>query len=66
MIKMDLGSGGGSKIFQMNDEDIKLITNLLKQESQHHIYQIENWSDYNHFQERYDHIQELIKELNKK
>lgn len=65
-MKMDLGSGSGSNIFQMNDEDIKLIINLLEQESQHHIYQIENLSDYNHFQERYDHIQELIKELNKK
>ena len=30
-MKMDLGSGSGSNIFQMNDDDIKLITELLKQ-----------------------------------
>ena len=32
MMKMDLGTGSGSKIFQLNDQDIELIVRLLHQE----------------------------------
>ena len=35
---MDLGTGSGSKIFQLNDEDIELIVRLLHQECDHHVY----------------------------
>jgi len=75
MMKMDLGTGSGSKIFQLNDEDIELIVRLLHQESDHHVYEKdfgnyistsnstgETWIGW---QGRYDHIQDLIMELTK-
>ena len=61
MMKMDLGTGSGSKIFQLNDEDIELIVRLLHQESDHHVYELDD----GFFSERYDHIQDLIMELTK-
>ncbi len=64
MMKMDLGTGSGSKIFQLNDQDIELIVRLLHQECDHHIY-----SHFSrpkpHFKKRYDHMQDLIMELTK-
>ena len=38
MMKMDFGTGSGSKIFQLNDEDIELIVSLLHEECDHHVY----------------------------
>ena len=61
MMKMDLGTGSGSKIFQLNDEDIELIVRLLHQECDHHVYELDD----GFFSERYDHIQDLIMELTK-
>ena len=69
-MKMDLGSGSGSNIFQMNDDDIELITELLKQECEQKVYDLKDYdkkfSYYKRFKAKYDHMQELIKELNKK
>ena len=66
MMKMDLGTGSGSKIFQLNDEDIELIVSLLHQECDHHVYQaFGNNPDQEYFKERYDHCQDLIMELTK-
>ena len=66
MMKMDLGTGSGSKIFQLNDEDIELIVRLLHQECDHHVYNpnvgSEKWILW---QARYDHMQDLIIELTK-
>ena len=61
MMKMDLGTGSGSKIFQLNDEDIELIVRLLHQECDNHVYHPSLPS----FKKRYDHIQDLIMELTK-
>ena len=62
MMKMDLGTGSGSKIFQLNDEDIELIVRLLHQECDHHVY----CSGFRKgFKKRYDHMQDLIMELTK-
>ena len=58
MMKMDLGTGSGSKIFQLNEEDIELIVRLLHQECDHHAGN--PWR-----QARYDHMQDLIIELTK-
>ena len=70
MMKMDLGSGSGSNIFQMNDDDIRLGNELLKQECEQKVYDLKDYdkkfSYYNLFKAKYDHMQELIKELNKK
>ena len=66
MMKMDLGSGSGSNIFQMNDDDIRLLTELLECECGRRIYNDEKFSHYKHFKAEYDHMQEMIKELNKK
>ena len=65
MMKMDLGTGSGSKIFQLNDEDIELIVRLLHVECDHHVYHIELDVDQGYFKERYDHMQDLIMELTK-
>ncbi len=68
MMKMDLGTGSGSKIFQLNDEDIELIVSLLHEECDHHVYHQELFSkrpDQEFFKERYDHCQDLIMELTK-
>ena len=65
MMKMDLGTGSGSKIFQLNDEDIELIVRLLHVECDHHVYHIELDVDQGYFKDRYDHIQDLIMELTK-
>ena len=68
MMKMDLGTGSGSKIFQLNDEDIELIVSLLQEECDHHVYHQELFSkrpDQEFFKERYDHCQDLIMELTK-
>ena len=65
-MKMDLGSGSGSNIFQMNDDDIRLLTELLEWECGRRIYNDEKFSHYKHFKDGYDHMQEMIKELNKK
>tara|TARA_R100001443_G_scaffold16540_2_gene26621 strand:- start:228 stop:428 length:201 start_codon:yes stop_codon:yes gene_type:complete len=66
MMKMDLGTGSGSKIFQLNDEDIELIVRLLHQECDHHVYNKEDFGETcGEFIERYDHIQDLIIELTK-
>ena len=70
MMKMDLGTGSGSKIFQLNDEDIELIVRLLHQECDHHVYRTfssqKSWQKLGgHFKSRYDHIQDLIMELTK-
>ena len=66
MMKMDLGTGSGSKIFQLNDEDIELIVRLLHEECDHHIYHQEiRMPDQEYFKERYDHCQDLIMELTK-
>lgn len=64
MMKMDLGTGSGSKIFQLNDKDIELIVRLLHQECDHHVYRSFN-KPKKHFKERYDHMQDLIMELTK-
>ena len=64
MMKMDLGTGSGSKIFQLNDKDIELIVRLLHEESDNHVYHMrQNHKGY--FKPRYDHIQDLIMELTK-
>jgi hypothetical protein len=65
MMKMDLGTGSGSKIFQLNDEDIELIVRLLHVECDHHVYHIELDVDQGYFKDRYDHMQDLIMELTK-
>ena len=68
MMKMDLGTGSGSKIFQLNDKDIELIVRLLHEECDHHVYHQELFSkrpDQEFFKERYDHCQDLIMELTK-
>ena len=66
MMKMDLGTGSGSKIFQLNDEDIELIVRLLHEECHHHVYHKEFMKlDDESFKQRYDHIQDLIMELTK-
>ena len=68
MMKMDLGTGSGSKIFQLNDEDIELIVSLLHEECDYHVYHQELFSkrpDQEFFKERYDHCQDLIMELTK-
>jgi len=65
MIKMDLGTGSGSKIFQLNDEDIELIVRLLHVECDHHVYHIDLDVDQGYFKDRYDHMQDLIMELTK-
>jgi len=66
MMKMDLGTGSESKIFQLNDEDIDLIVRLLHVECDHHVYHIEELKvDQGYFKARYDHIQDLIMELTK-
>ena len=68
MMKMDLGTGSGSKIFQLNDEDIELIVSLLHEECDHHVYHQDLFSkrpDQEFFKERYDHCQDLIMELTK-
>ena len=65
MMKMDLGTGSGSKIFQLNDEDIELIVRLLHVECDHHVYHIELDVDQGYFKDRYDHMQDLILELTK-
>ena len=62
---MDLGTGSGSKIFQLNDEDIELIVRLLHVECDHHVYHIELDVDQGYFKDRYDHMQDLIMELTK-
>ena len=56
MMKMDLGTGSGSKIFQLNDEDIELIVRLLHVECDHHVYHIELDVDQGYFKDRYDYI----------
>jgi len=65
MMKMDLGTGSGSKIFQLNDADIELIVRLLHVECDHHVYHIELDVDQGYFKDRYDHMQDLIMELTK-
>ncbi len=65
MMKMDLGTGSGSKIFQLNDEDIELIVRLLHVECDHHVYHIELDVDQGYFKDSYDHMQDLIMELTK-
>ncbi len=65
MMKMDLGTGSGSKIFQLNDEDIELIVRLLHVECDHHVYHIDLDVDQGYFKDRYDHMQDLIMELTK-
>ena len=54
----------------MNDSDIELITELLKQECEQKVYDLKDYdkkfSYYKRFKAKYDHMQELIKELNKK
>ena len=67
MMKMDLGTGSGSKIFQLNDEDIELIVSLLHEECDHHVYHQDSLRkpDQEYFKERYDHCQDLIMELTK-
>tara|TARA_Y100000748_G_scaffold298006_1_gene292732 strand:- start:38 stop:232 length:195 start_codon:yes stop_codon:yes gene_type:complete len=64
MMKMDIGTGSGSKIFQLNDEDIELIVRLLHEECDHHVYHL-HMADQEYFKERYDHMQDLIMELTK-
>tara|TARA_B100001741_G_C16459217_1_gene554326 strand:- start:749 stop:943 length:195 start_codon:yes stop_codon:yes gene_type:complete len=64
-MKMDLGTGSGSKIFQLNDEDIELIVRLLHVECDHHVYHIDLDVDQGYFKDRYDHMQDLIMELTK-
>ena len=64
MMKMDLGTGSGSKIFQLNDQDIELIVKLLHQECDHHVYRSFD-RPLKQFKERYDHMQDLIMELTK-
>ena len=67
MMKMDLGTGSGSKIFQLNDKDIELIVSLLHEECDHHVYHQDSLGkpDGEFFKERYDHCQDLIMELTK-
>jgi hypothetical protein len=67
MMKMDNGTGSGSKIFQLNDEDIELIVRLLHEERDHHVYYQDSLRklDQEYFKKRYDHIQDLIMELTK-
>lgn len=66
MMKMDIGTGSGSKIFQLNEEDIELIVRLLHQESDHHVYDKKDFGEtWIGWQGRYDHIQDLIMELTK-
>ena len=66
MMKMDIGTGSGSKIFQLNDEDIELIVRLLHQESDYHVYEKDFFSQHAFgWKKRYDHIQDLIMELTK-
>ena len=65
MMKMDIGTGSGSKIFQLNDEDIELIVSLLHQECDHHVYAEIEHPDNEYFKEKYDHCQDLIMELTK-
>ncbi len=74
MMKMDLGTGSGSKIFQLNEEDIELIVRLLHHECDNHVYHMRSIhgeigdslkdSDI-YFKARYDHMQDLIMELTK-
>ena len=66
MMKMDLGTGSGSKIFQLNDEDIELIVSLLHEECDHHVYiDVFEVNANEYFKKRYDHCQDLIIELTK-
>jgi len=61
MKKIDNITLNCTKIFELNDQDIELIVRLLHQESDHHVYELDN----GFFSERYDHIQDLIMELTK-
>ncbi len=67
MMKMDIGTGSGSKIFQLNDEDIELIVRLLHQEldAVHNILENSTSSNLDEWYNRVDHLQDLIIELTK-
>jgi len=60
---MDNGTASTSKIFQLNDEDIKLLLRLLNEEKNLHVYQNVTHRNFSIWKERKDHIQSLIKEL---
>jgi hypothetical protein len=62
-MKMDNGTASTSKIFQLNDEDIKLLLRLLNEEKNLHVYQNVTHRGFGSWKERKDHIQSLIKEL---
>ncbi len=67
MMKMDIGTGSGSKIFQLNDEDIELIVRLLHQEldAVHGIIERNQVGPSSAWLDRADHMQDLIMELTK-
>ena len=67
MMKMDLGTGSGSKIFQLNAQDIELIVRLLHQELDelHTILENSTKSNLDTWYNRADHCQDLIMELTK-
>jgi len=62
-MKMDNGTASTSKIFQLNDEDIKLLLRLLNEEENLHVYQNVTQRGFGSWKKRQDHIQSLIKEL---
>ena len=74
MMKMDLGTGSGSKIFQLNDQVIELLVKFLHHDSDNHVYHMRSIhgeigdslkdSDI-FFKAIYDHMQDLIMELTK-
>ena len=45
----------------MNDDDIRLLTELLEWECGRRIYNDERFSHYKHFKAEYDHMQEMSK-----
>ena len=57
----------GTKLFELNNEDIELIVSLLREECDHHVYHKNGFKnpDQEFFKERYDHCQDLIMELTK-
>ena len=67
MMKIDNGTASTSKIFQLNDKDIKLLLRLLKEEENLHVYQNVTHRGFGImcWKKRHDHILSLIKELEK-
>ena len=63
MMKMDLGTGSGSKIFQLNDEDIELIVRLLHQESDYHVFMVNDYVNFADHVSPFELIDDIVKFL---